>query len=144
MEAPMTTVTLIAALFSLALTLGVLWASPRRFSNQVYALITLIQATWLGCVFAAKRVAELSPPDIGEQTEAWLRANAAIIAFLPSSVWLLTIAIISGQSKINAIFKAAPLFVISIITTIVCYSDSFLYVDSIGVLQRGPTYYMYS
>ena len=38
----MITTTLVAALFSLGLTLFILWTNPYRFSNQIFALVLVI------------------------------------------------------------------------------------------------------
>lgn len=140
----MTTLTLIAALFSFGLTVVVLWINPHRFSNQVFALVTLLQTVALSLVYRAKTIAEVRPPDYIEQFESLLRANAATIAFLPTSIWLLKNAIILPHHRVTAINKSVPLFVLSIITVCVCYSDGFIFPDHMGLLQRGPAYYVYS
>jgi signal transduction histidine kinase len=140
----MITLTLIAALLSFGVTIGVLWVNPHRFSNQVFALVTLIQALALGIVYRAKTIAELRPPDYIEHFESLLRANAATIAFLPASIWLLKNAIILPNNRRRAINRSVPLFVLSIFTVCVCYSDKFIFLDNVGFLQRGPAYYIYS
>ena len=90
----MTTVTLIAALFSLVLTLFVVWANPYRFSNQVFALVLLVQTAWLGCVYRAMQIGlSLTPQYSADELEWWIRTNAAVISFLPATMWLLKCAI---------------------------------------------------
>src|SRR5688572_6225194 len=116
--------TLIAALFSLALTLAVLWANPHRFSNQAFALVSLVQTAWLACVY---RVV-LHAADAGAQLEWWLRANAAVIAFLPAAIWLLKSAILSHENK-KALVSAVPIFALSVVSVFLCYSDSFIFRD---------------
>jgi signal transduction histidine kinase len=140
----MTTLTLISALLSFGLTIGVLWINPHRFSNQVFALVTVIQTIALGIVYRAKTIAETRPPDYIEQFEALLRANAAAIAFLPTSIWLLKNAIVLAHDRAQAIKRSIPLLILSVVTVGVCYSDRFIFVDNMGVLQRGPAYYIYS
>jgi signal transduction histidine kinase len=140
----MITLTLVAALFSFGLTIGVLWINPHRFSNQVFALVTVIQTIALGIVYRAKTIAETRPPDYIDEFEALLRANAAAIAFLPTSIWLLKNAIILAHDRFVALKRSIPLFILSIVTVCVCYSDTFIFVDDFGILQRGPAYYIYS
>jgi signal transduction histidine kinase len=140
----MTILTLIAAIFSFGLTIGVLWINPHRFSNQVFALVTVIQTIALGIVYRAKTIAESRPPDYIEQFEALLRANAAVIAFLPTSIWLLKNAIVLPHDRTQAVKRSIPLLILSVVTVCVCYSDSFIFLDEVGLLQRGPAYYIYS
>ncbi len=140
----MTTLTLVAALFSFGLTIGVLWINPYRFSNQVFALVTVIQTIALGIVYRAKTIAEVRPPDYIEQFEALLRTNAAVIAFLPSSIWLLKNSIVLANEQKESLKRSTPLFILSILAACVCYSDTFMFLDHGGILQRGPAYYIYS
>src|SRR5688572_8865471 len=94
----MTSITLIAAVFSLGLTFLVLWANPYRFSNQVFALVLLVQAAWLACVYRAMQVGPYLS-STSAQLEWWFRANAAVISFLPSSMWLLKCAITAAKDE---------------------------------------------
>jgi signal transduction histidine kinase len=139
----MITLTLVAALFSLALTMAALWANPRRFSNQAFAVVSLLQTAWLACIYRAKQTGVTQIEDGGLQLESWLRANAAVIAFLPPAIWLLKTAIVC-HDKWRAIQTVTPIVVLSIISAFVCYSDWFIFRDHVGLLQRGAGYYTYS
>src|SRR4051812_47604181 len=98
------TLTLFAAFFSVALTLGILWANPYRFSNQAFAVVTAVETAWLICVYRAMQTDTL-PAAMQRVTELeeWQRANAAVIAFLPATIWLLKNAIIFHRKKWPAI-----------------------------------------
>src|SRR6188768_4195148 len=117
----MTTLTLIAALFSLALTLFVVWANPYRFSNQVFALVLIIQTAWLGCVYRAMQIGANASAANAVHLEWWFRANAAVISFLPAAMWLLKCAITVGRNeKAKAIYASLPLFALCIFSAGLC------------------------
>ena len=44
---------LTAALVTVAIGAGILWANPGRFTNQAFAFASLIAACWLVCVLTA-------------------------------------------------------------------------------------------
>jgi signal transduction histidine kinase len=137
---PMTTITLVAALFSLALTFLVLWANPHRFSNQVFALVLLVQTGWLACVYRAMQIGA-DPIEL----DWWFRANAVVISFLPSSMWLLKCAITAHKDeKRKAVFSSLPVFGLCMFSAGICMSPSFVTRDHTGLLNRGVTYYIYS
>ncbi len=140
----MITITLIAAVFSLLLTLGVFWANPHRFSNQTFALVSLIQTIWLGCVYRAMQATSSIFRESANDLEFWLRTNAAVISFLPASLWLLKAAITSDRDRHKALAHAAPLFTLGIVSAYCCYTDLFLFKDSLHHLKRGSLYYAYS
>lgn len=139
----MTTFTLIAALLSLALTLAVVWANPHRFSNQAFALVSLVQTAWLACLYRAQQIGSQTAENVGE-SEAWLRANAAVISFAPATIWLLKNAITSREDKRKAIVGSIPVFAISVVSVFLCYSDSFIFRDPASIWQRGTAYYIHS
>ncbi len=136
--------TLIAAIFSLALTLGVIWANPYRFSNWAFALVSFVQTIWLACVYRAMKWKHVSMAATGTELEMWLRTNAAVIAFLPATLWFLKNAILDGKAKTRAVKSALPLLGLAIIAANVCYSDAFIFRDADRIIQRGPLYYAYS
>jgi signal transduction histidine kinase len=136
----MTTITLVAALFSLALTFLVLWANPHRFSNQVFALVLLVQTAWLACVYRAIEIGQNSV-----ELEWWFRANAVVISFLPATMWLLKCAITADRTaKFRALCSSLPAFALSLISAGICITPSFVARNHTGLLERGLTYYIYS
>jgi signal transduction histidine kinase len=140
----MVTITLVAAIFSLGLTLAVLWVNPTRFSNQAFALVALVQTAWLGCVYRAMQSGDSLAPNKAAELETWFRANAAVISFLPASVWLLKGAIIyQTGSRRRAIFASLPLFALTAICVSLTLSDSFVSSKPSGLLYRGSAYYIY-
>jgi signal transduction histidine kinase len=140
----MTTLTLVAALFSLALTLFVVWANPYRFSNQVFALVLFIQTAWLGCVYRAMQIGANPSPENAEHLEWWFRTNAAVISFLPAAMWLLKCAITVGRNeKRKAIYASLPLFALCMFSAGLCLTPSFVSQQTTGFLNRGAAYYVY-
>lgn len=140
----MATITLLAALFSLALTIAVLWINPFRFSNQAFALVTLVQTAWLGCVYRAIQegisLHESRPDDL----EYWFRANAIVASLVPSCVWLLMISIIDETGKRRSAFvRAWPMLAVSIPLFILSYTDSFVTRISPTLFSRGIAYYTF-
>ena len=140
----MTTITLIAGLFSLALTLAVLWINPYRFSNQAFAVVSFLQTTWLGCVYRAMSATSIASLNESEELEFWLRANSAIVAFLPASFWLLKGAILSDNCKMKSFINALPLYVIAILALFPINSKFFLFRGSDDHLARGSLYYIFT
>ena len=140
----MTTITLIAALFSLALTLFVVWANPYRFSNQVFALVLLVQTAWLGCVYRAMQIGlSLTSQNPAVELEWWIRTNAAVISFLPATMWLLKCAItMEKQDKRKALYESVPLFALSLMSVGLCSTESFVLRDASGLPYCGPAYYV--
>src|SRR5688500_16285026 len=141
----MTTITLVAALISIDLTLFVVWANPYRFSNQVFAFVLLIQTAWLGCVYRAMQIGANVSVEGAIHLEWWFRANAAVISFLPAAMWLLKCAItVDRHEKRKAIVASLPLFALSTLSVSLCLTPSFISKDSDGLLYRGVPYYIYS
>src|SRR5688572_28521397 len=140
----MTTITLVAALFSLALTLFVVWANPYRFSNQVFALVLLVQTAWLGCVYRVMQIGlSPTPQNSGVELEWWVRTNAAVIPFLPAPRWLLKCAItMEKNGKLKALTESIPLFALGLMSVGLCSTQSFVSRDAFGLPYRGPAYYV--
>jgi signal transduction histidine kinase len=142
-------ITLIGAIFSLLLTLGILWANPRRFSNQAFACVTLVQTAWLGCVYRAVRVNSEQLTTNMAEFESWGRANAAVISFLPATIWLLKNAIISNSKRWQTFIKTIPVFILSIASAWLCYHEDFIFTKAIDpsgatTFSRGAPYYIYA
>ncbi|MBL9211928.1 MAG: hypothetical protein JNL92_15830, partial [Opitutaceae bacterium] len=140
----MATVTLIAALFSLGLTIAVLWVNPFRFSNQAFAIVSFLQTTWLWCVYRAMRASSTTANNLMGDLEFWLRANSAVIAFLPASFWLLNEAILSNGRKFHAIIKALPLYILGVLALIPINSTFFITYGIDGTIKRDFLYYTFT
>lgn len=140
----MANITLIAGLFSLALTFAVLWINPYRFSNQAFALVSFLQTTWLVCVYRAMSATSGAASHSSEELEFWLRANSAIVAFLPASFWLLREAILSDRGRIRAFAKALPLYVLAVLVQLPINSNLFLFRRNNDNLARGLLYYIFT
>lgn len=140
----MATLALSAAMFSLMLTIGVLWINPHRFSNQAFAFVSLLQTMWLFCVYRAIHAGNALPIEDVAELEFWLRANAAIVAFMPGAVWLLERAISSNETRKRSLLRVAPLFVLGALSLVLLKTQLFLFLDNEGVLRRGILYYSLS
>ena len=140
----MATITLIAGLFSLALTLAVLWINPYRFSNQAFALATLVQTTWLGCVYKAIQAGASLHESRPDDLEFWLRANATVASLVPTCVWLVMISILDVSGKrIAAFLKAWPMLLVSTVLIGLSSTDSFVTRISPTLFSRGLAYYTF-
>ena len=140
----MATITLIAALFSLGLTVAVLWINPFRFSNQAFALATLIQTTWLGCVYKVIQVGSSLHNSRPDELEFWFRANAAVASLVPTCVWLVMIAIIHASGRrLSAFLKAWPMFIVSMSLITLSCTTSFITRSSPIYFSRGLSYYIF-
>jgi signal transduction histidine kinase len=142
----MITLTLIAAVFSLFLTLYILWVNPRRFSTQVFASLLIVQTTWLGCIYRAMQIGELAPSLYRtDALEFWFRTNGAVISFLPATMWLLKNAILANNNNRRmAVIASLPGFAISGLLVALCMMPSFVTSEANGTLHRGLSYYVYS
>lgn len=142
----MTTIALLASLLSLSLTSLIIWSNPQRFTNQVLAIVWLVQTAWLGCVYRAMKIGAMeSLHDKSTTLEWWFRTNAIIVAFAPAAVWLLKHSIITDErNKAAAIHKTLLILLISIGSAGLCLLPSFIYSDSSGLLHRGAPYYAFA
>jgi hypothetical protein len=140
----MLTITLLAALLSLLLTLATLWINPHRFSNQAFALTTLVQTIWLGCVYRAIEAGNSLNASRNDDLEFWFRANAAVVSILPACIWLVKNAILSNQYERNfSICNTLPIFALSVFSAILCFTDSFISQNNAHVFIRGLPYYLF-
>lgn len=140
----MLTITLIIALFSLLLTIGVLWANPYRFSNQAFALATLVQTAWLGCVYRAIRTGDPLYESQRDELEFWFRANAAVASLLPACIWLIKSAILTDPGdRSKTLSRTSPLLILCALLISLTYTDSFVSRSSPIALERGSSYYLF-
>ncbi|HKB58156.1 MAG TPA: ATP-binding protein [Lacunisphaera sp.] len=141
----MTTAILLTAILSLGVGLGVLWANPSRFLNQMFCLGSLLVTVWLWLVFMALSAGLVFRQDPNANPVPWLRANSAIAAFFPWIIWLLKESVVTpdGQSR-RALRGSLPWFVMGLALAGLCFTESFIPSDSTpGNSRRGPAYDVY-
>lgn len=140
----MSTIALIAFVFSLILSICVVAANPFRFPNQAFGLASGLQTLWIGCVYWAISAGKSSGSNSSENLEFWLRTNAAVVAFLPAAIWLLVNSINCPQNRGQALRKILPLFLLALVSLNVIYSDLFIFRDENLTIRRGIAYYIFS
>ena len=135
--------TSITASLSLLLGFIVLWANPRRFTNQIFSVASLLVSVWLILVRESALTLSESPARSGP----WLRANAAVAALAPWAVWTLKESLLAlpGQT-IHTLRRSARWALPSLLMIPLALSDSFVDTTMLtaGVPQRGWTYVLYS
>jgi signal transduction histidine kinase len=142
----MITLTSLNAVFGLAIGVVVLWANPRRFSNQMFAVISAIMIARYSFIVAAMSAGARFAHDASADPVVWLRAVAAITAFAPWGSWLL----VESLEKENAarrdtILRSLPLFAGCAVLAVLSYTDLFIPADSHADAQkRGIFYHVYN
>jgi len=114
---------LIALVTAGAVAFSVLWANPRRLFNQVFAAMSVWTLCWLGVLWTVTR------PGIGNPVP-WLRLIFCIGSFFPFFFWGLRQAIIDRNAKKASLLKGLPWLFISVVLSIVVWSDWFIPAES--------------
>jgi signal transduction histidine kinase len=142
----MTTSIFIAFLLTLAIGAGVVWANPRRFINQVFALLSLNTAVWLFFVYMAHHTGNRYPSDPSANPVPWLRAASAAGALFPWIVWLLKEAILANEARIRQVFvRSWPWFLLVSLLAGICFTNYFIPPDSTpDNPKRGVGYLIYT
>jgi signal transduction histidine kinase len=84
-------------------------------------------------------------PESASELEWWFRANAAVISFLPPTMWLLQSAIVAAKNeRAKSILKSLPLFALASLSSLACWTQSFISRDVFGQVHRGHIYYIAS
>lgn len=140
-------ITLFTAILSLAVGTTVLWANPRRFTNQVFFAVLLIWAVWSGLVYQAIKAGVLLGRGENANPIPWLRANAAISTLMPWSLWLLKESVASKDGeRVRTIRRSLPWLGLLLLGSL-CYTDSFflskINVES-GEKERGTGYFLFA
>ena len=135
----------LSALVSLVSGVIVLWANPRRFPNQVFSISSLLMTVWLALVYKCASVGPHAQEYIALGFP-WHRANAAVGAFFPWSVWLLKESVVAANGeKLRTIRRSLPLLVAGGFLVPLSYADSFIFVNPLtGVWERGTPYLVYN
>ena len=127
----------IAAILTLAIGATVLWANPHRDTNKAFIAFSLINASWLFCVFMAMRAGLHPEAGVNFSPVPWVRAASAVGAFFPLSIWLMKESILAsafhGRQFTN---RALGWFVIGCCLAGLCYTDSFVF-DAAGSANRS-------
>jgi len=137
----MTETTIITAFFSLLTAVAVLWLNPRRLANQAFSIVSIVQAAWLGCIYMAMQHGAKGSTVDFHQLEFWLRANAAVVAFLPWTLMIMKDAIID-QRKWSNFIRPSGWIVATIVMVALCYQESFI--SSNQGFGRGAAYWAFS
>lgn len=124
-------IALITALFALGTGGAVLWANPRRFTNQAFALISLLLVAELAFIFAAAAAGQKLLMGGAADPVIWIRCNAAVIGFFPWALWLTKEAIAtSGSRKRETVLRSWPWLILALGMAMICFTDSFIPPDS--------------
>jgi len=136
---------LVAAFFTLALGSLVFWANPRRDLNRIFALFSFVVAAWVVCVFFAIWTGLRFQSDASLDPVPWLRANAAVAAFLPWLIWLLKESVVRPDIPgREAVRRSWPWLATCVALAVLCYTDSFILSESkVGSPKRGWAYTVY-
>ncbi len=117
---------------------SVLWCDPKRLSNQAFALVALIAATWVGLLWI------LLAADV-ENPVPLIRSVAVFVAFVPWAVWW------NGQTIMrrnirwrDAFVRGAPLLLAAALLAVVALSNWYIHPEPIdGWAPLGGGYYVF-
>lgn len=122
---------------------GMLFLSnPKRFTNQVFALLSAGLTAELLVIHKAMEAGIRFAEDGISNPLIWLRSSAALKVFFPWLFWLLFEATVhSNQSKWHSIRKSAPWFALSAGLALVTMSDWYIPADSSpNNVRQGSAY----
>ncbi len=123
----MTPLLFAAALLILATGAGILWNNPVRFTNRMFALVSLAAAAWLFCVFQALRIGPQYPEIPDADPVPWLRGAAAVGAFFPWIIWLLLNSVMTPEGQSGpTIRRSWPWLLVAVALVGVSYSEIFI------------------
>jgi signal transduction histidine kinase len=137
----MTSIVLLIATLSIAVGFVVLWANPRRLLNWMFAVTSVLVSVWLAFVFKAATAGKSGAFD----PVPWLKANAAVAALFPWALWLLKESVVTAGERIrSAIFRSSPWFVVGLVLSTFCYTETFILpATESGEARRGTAYTIY-
>ena len=132
----MAAVVIAISIFCFGAGLLVLWANPRRFTNQAFSLLSLFASAWLWSVF------EIMSSD-GNAARSWIGVNGALSAFLVWAIELLRKSIVlRTEPAVRIIASTRAVLVWSIICAALAFTNWYYLPHSTELLpQRGPAYY---
>ncbi len=137
---------LIAALITFAIGLTVYWANPHRLTNKAFLAFSLINASWLYCVYMAMRAGVLLNAGQAANPIPWVRAASAVGAFFPLLIWDMKESILNVERRGGRInYQVLAWSVIGCALAGLCYTKYYIPPESRpGAELRGPGYYIYT
>ena len=142
----MSSLILAAAILTLGIGATVFWANPHRLINKAFLAFSLINASWLYCVFMAMRAGVQLLAGEASNPIPWIRAASAAGAFFPLLIWSMKESILTATFHDRRFIRSAlGWFVIGCCLAGLCYADSFVFdeVESAN-RSRGIAYTIYS
>jgi signal transduction histidine kinase len=125
--------------------LFVLFSNPRRFQNQVLAILSAIASVWVFLIYRG------GIPASGGDIESlaafpWRRANAAVAALCPWILSILRKSVITPPGKeIDTMRRSWPWLIVSAALIILCYQRTFIFENiKSGNPERGAAYLLYN
>jgi len=121
-------------------------ANSRRFTNQVFLIISVLIALWLCIVSEILSVAPLAPLVGSSELVRLLRVNAVVAAFVPWAVWMLKESILVRTGVQVGILKRSFFWLmIGLVLTALCFTDSFIsWNPNDNYAERGAGYIVYT
>ena len=139
-------VLLIAAMAIVTVGVGVLWANSRRFANQVFTGLSLLALLWIFCVHRILHLGHQERLGFGAYPVAWVRANTAIVAFIPWCLWLLLRSIADDKPRRQeTLQRSLGWLTLSVMLASLSFTPWFVFQAADGGrFVRGPAYFAYS
>lgn len=132
----------IAAILTLAIGATVYWANPNRNINKAFITFSLINASWLYCVYMAMLAGLELQAGLAVSPVPWLRAASAVGAFFPFGIWLMKESILVETFHDRTFIRNSLIWlVIYCCLAGLCYTDSFVAAEA-GA-SRGTAYLVY-
>jgi two-component system sensor histidine kinase HydH len=136
---------LTSSAFSLATGFSVVALNPRRTANVVFAIVTVLSALWLLCVFMAMREGSTAVSNEYGALLFWLRMTNIVAAFLPWSFFLTKEALLADTPFLTIIQRSWLWLSAACILAAVAASESFIPSDSTPEVRKyGIGYALYS
>ncbi len=142
----MSTLILAAAIVTLAIGAIVFWTNPHRNVNKAFIAFSLINASWLYCVFMAMRAGLRLQAGEVVSPVPWVRAASAVGAFFPVCIWLMKESILTSTFYDRRFINSALVWLVICFSLAgLCYTDSFVFdMTESANRSRGIAYTIYS
>lgn len=135
----MSVLILAAALFCFFAGGAILVIKPRRFTNRVFFVTSLLAAFWLACVWAAIRSGEIPKSPIGSPF-LWIRLNGIASVFWVWSIWLLAQAIVTEEQAQYAILRRFTFWLILPLLGAILFFNKYYLLTTTN--EKGPLYFI--
>lgn len=128
-----------AAFFCLGAGIAIFGVNPRRFTNRVFLVTSLLAAFWVASVWAAIRTQELTGDSIGAPS-LWVRLNGVASLLWVWAVWLLSNSVTTARGDAPPNLRRFALwFVITAAASATVFSP--YYLQAAGTNRKGAAYY---